>query len=303
MATRNRRVGVIGTVGHHRVRCLQQSGPCARRRRHGLLGGDASASSRSSRRGCGSTHGPVEGLLADSADVFVRPSFHQIARDYLDPLKRSGIDTLVLGCTHYPAALGARSSRWSARGSRLISSAEETAREVAETLARRGHARRRRRAPRSTSSRPPATPASSSGSGSRVFGRPLERVETVSLADLSRSAESRCAGAYGTTRRRGGVMRLTVLGQFGELRGSGAGVRRTLPRGGRRAGAVRLRQRRARQPRQRRGPLGARRRVRHPQPPRPLRRHVLRCTRRCATRPTARGHRCRSTCLRDSSSG
>jgi glutamate racemase len=51
-----------------------------------------------------------------------------------------GIDTLILGCTHFPllsAAIG------QAVGSqvRLISSAEETAREVADTLSARGHLR------------------------------------------------------------------------------------------------------------------------------------------------------------------
>ena len=80
----------------------------------------------------------MEGLLADSADVFIRPSFYEIARDYLDPLKRSGIDTLVLGCTHFPLLAAAIQQVVGPRVS-LISSAEETAHEVAETLARRGH--------------------------------------------------------------------------------------------------------------------------------------------------------------------
>ena len=101
MATRNRRVGVIGTVG------TIESGAYSRAVR-ALDAGVTVFSAATPRfveiveEGLRLDTGPVEGLLADSADVFVRPSFHEIARDYLDPLKRCGIDTLVLGCTHYP---------------------------------------------------------------------------------------------------------------------------------------------------------------------------------------------------------
>ena len=49
MATVNRRVGVIGTVGTIESGAYSQRGARARRRRHGLLGGDASA--RRHRRG------------------------------------------------------------------------------------------------------------------------------------------------------------------------------------------------------------------------------------------------------------
>ena len=101
MATRNRRVGVIGTVGTIESGAYSRSGACARRRRDGLLGGD-SALRRHRRRGAATRRRRGGGPARRQADVFVRPSFHEIARDYLDPLKRSGIDTLVLGCTHYP---------------------------------------------------------------------------------------------------------------------------------------------------------------------------------------------------------
>lgn len=58
-----------------------------------------------------------------------------VAREYLEPLIAADIDTLVLGCTHYPLlkhllrdVLGDRV--------RLIDSAEETAAETARTLAK-----------------------------------------------------------------------------------------------------------------------------------------------------------------------
>jgi glutamate racemase len=56
-----------------------------------------------------------------------------VAEKYLAALRRTGIDTLVLGCTHYPLL---KSVIGSALGSSiaLIDSATETAKEVAEVL-------------------------------------------------------------------------------------------------------------------------------------------------------------------------
>ena len=46
--------------------------------------------------------GPIEDYLSEAAKVYIRPEFEEIAREYLEPLRRCEIDTLVLGCTHYP---------------------------------------------------------------------------------------------------------------------------------------------------------------------------------------------------------
>ncbi len=56
-----------------------------------------------------------------------------VARRYLDPLRTSGIDTLVLGCTHYPLLKGVI-GRIIGTGIALIDSATETAKEVADVL-------------------------------------------------------------------------------------------------------------------------------------------------------------------------
>ncbi|MDH4161480.1 MAG: glutamate racemase [Nitrospirota bacterium] len=56
-----------------------------------------------------------------------------VANRYLAPLKARGIDTLVLGCTHYPILKGVI-SRVLGSGIRLIDSATETAKEVSEVL-------------------------------------------------------------------------------------------------------------------------------------------------------------------------
>jgi glutamate racemase len=58
-------------------------------------------------------------------------------REYAAPLKGAEVDTVILGCTHYPL-IRPIFQRVFGRGVTLVFSAEETAREVAETLARKG---------------------------------------------------------------------------------------------------------------------------------------------------------------------
>jgi glutamate racemase len=182
MATVNRRVGVIGTEG------TIHSGAYSAAVR-ALDAGVTVFSAATPRfveiveEGLRLDTGAMEGLLADSADVFVRSSFYQMARDYLDPLKRSGIDTLVLGCTHYPL-LSTSIQQVVGPRVRLISSAHETALEVAETLARRGQL--------APSGHEPLYHFATTGDapefarlGSKVFGAPIGDVEAVTLAQLA----------------------------------------------------------------------------------------------------------------------
>ena len=58
-------------------------------------------------------------------------------REYAAPLKDAGTDTVILGCTHYPL-IRPIFQRVFGRGVTLVFSADETAREVAETLDRKG---------------------------------------------------------------------------------------------------------------------------------------------------------------------
>src|SRR6476661_2661882 len=58
-------------------------------------------------------------------------------REYAAPLKEAGCDTVILGCTHYPL-LRPIFQRAFGRDVTLVFSADETAREVAETLSRKG---------------------------------------------------------------------------------------------------------------------------------------------------------------------
>ena len=57
--------------------------------------------------------------------------------EYAAPLKTAGCDTVILGCTHYPL-IRPVFQRVFGRGVTLVFSAEETAREVAATLAAKG---------------------------------------------------------------------------------------------------------------------------------------------------------------------
>lgn len=61
------------------------------------------------------------------------PEVLKAAGEYLAPLKDAGVDTLVLGCTHYPL-LQAAISYVMGEGVTLVSSADETANDVFKTL-------------------------------------------------------------------------------------------------------------------------------------------------------------------------
>lgn len=59
------------------------------------------------------------------------------AHDYLDPLVEAGVDTLILGCTHYPLLTGVISYVMG-DGVTMVSSAEECAKDAYRLLADRG---------------------------------------------------------------------------------------------------------------------------------------------------------------------
>lgn len=74
------------------------------------------------------------------------PEVIKVAREYLEPLRAADVDTLILGCTHYPMLQGAISYVMG-EGVTLVDSATETAMDVYRELAARGMER--------TSSEPP----------------------------------------------------------------------------------------------------------------------------------------------------
>ena len=107
-------------------------------------------------------------------------------RDYAQPLKTAGVDTVILGCTHYPL-IRPIFQRVLGRGVTLIFSAEETAREVAETLARKGI---ENDADREGAYRFLTTgdPAAFRALGERFLQLPLGEVEHVDVSTLEAAA-------------------------------------------------------------------------------------------------------------------
>lgn len=65
------------------------------------------------------------------------PLPEMVAREYLRPLLRSRIDTLVLGCTHYPL-LKKTLAKVAGKKVRIVDSAEETARSLRRNLETHG---------------------------------------------------------------------------------------------------------------------------------------------------------------------
>ncbi|MBR7742914.1 glutamate racemase [Phycicoccus sp. BSK3Z-2] len=68
------------------------------------------------------------------AGVTGGPELVSVAHGYLDPLRDHGVDTVVLGCTHYPLLTGVISYVMG-EDVTLVSSAEETAKDVYRVLA------------------------------------------------------------------------------------------------------------------------------------------------------------------------
>jgi glutamate racemase len=61
------------------------------------------------------------------------PELLEVAHEYLDPLVAAGVDTVILGCTHYPLLTGAISYVMGDQVT-LVSSAEECAKDVYRVL-------------------------------------------------------------------------------------------------------------------------------------------------------------------------
>ncbi len=117
-ASRNGRVGVISTVGTHQSRAY-------------LDAFAAAPHLEVTSRPCPRFVEFVEDGITSG------PELIGVARDYLRPLQEQGVDTLVLGCTHYPLLTGVISYVMG-DGVTLVSSAEETAKDVYRVLSDRG---------------------------------------------------------------------------------------------------------------------------------------------------------------------
>jgi glutamate racemase len=113
-ATRNGRIGVIGTQGTIQSRAYDDAFAAA----PGI---------ELHSRACPRFVEFVERGITSGPELFA------VAEEYLAPLKDAGVDTLVLGCTHYPL-MSAAIQYVMGPGVRLVSSAEETAADIYRVL-------------------------------------------------------------------------------------------------------------------------------------------------------------------------
>lgn len=111
----------------------------------GMIGTQATVDSRAYDRAMATADSGVS-LFSQAAPVFVEhvergdttsPELRGAARRYLEPLMERGIDTLILGCTHYPLLSGLLQLELGPDVV-LVSSAEETAKDVYATLLSEG---------------------------------------------------------------------------------------------------------------------------------------------------------------------
>jgi glutamate racemase len=167
-ATRNRRIGLLATAG------TVTSG------RYEALARTLDAGVRMTSIAC-----PRLVPLIESDDPFGEVTLDAV-REYAEPLKQAEVDTVILGCTHYPL-IRPIFQRVFGRGVTLVFSAEETAREVAETLARKGM--------ENETGREGTYRFMTTGetevfriTGARFLQLPIDAVEQVELADLEKAA-------------------------------------------------------------------------------------------------------------------
>ena len=167
-ATRNRRVGLLAT------QATVDAG------RYADLAGALDAGVRLTAIAC-----PRLVPLIESDDPFGEETAEAV-REYAEPLRAAGVDTVIFGCTHYPL-IRPIFQRVFGRGVTLVFSAEETAREVAETLARKGieNAESREGSYRFLTT---GDPEQFREMGARFLQLPIDEVEQVTLADLERAA-------------------------------------------------------------------------------------------------------------------
>ena len=121
----------------------------------------------------------------DAIDVFDTPRIHDIVADTLRPLRGHGIDTVVLGCTHFPLLAGPIGKALGPHV-RVVSSAEEITRELVEMLDRRDELAPQTCRPRHRFVTTSQDVESFARAGGFIFAQPIHCVERIGLAELER---------------------------------------------------------------------------------------------------------------------
>lgn len=162
--TRNHRIGVIGTAGTVRSRAYE----------------DAFAAASTLEIFTQACPRFVEFV---EAGVTSGPELFAVAEEYLAPLKDADIDTLVLGCTHYPLLAGAIQYVIGEQVT-LVSSAEETAYDVYRMLVRHGLERTAPEAPTHTFKATGTSQADFLRLASRFLGPEVTTVDLVETGTI-----------------------------------------------------------------------------------------------------------------------
>ena len=119
----------------------------------------------------------------EDEDIFDTPEVRTTVRQVVEPLKGHNIDTVVLGCTHFPL-LGGPIRHELGPNIRVVSSAEETTRELVDILQRREQLAPDSAMPQHRFATTSDNLAEFAAAGSFIFGQPLKSIEHVSLDEL-----------------------------------------------------------------------------------------------------------------------
>lgn len=122
----------------------------------------------------------------DGEDIFDTPQIRaEVARTMTPPFGPA-VDTVVLGCTHFPLLSGPIRAVLG-EGVRVVSSAEETTEELADILRRREMLAAADAEPEHRFATTADNIAAFAAAGSFIFGRPLKSIEHVGLDELARA--------------------------------------------------------------------------------------------------------------------
>jgi len=163
--TRNKRVGVIGTVGTVKTKSYEDAFAAA-------------SDLQIFTQACPRFVEFVEAGVTSGAELF------EVAEEYLGPLKTADIDTLVLGCTHYPLLAGAIQYVMGENVT-LVSSAEETAYDVYRMLVKHGLERTVQTPPTYTFEATGDSKAEFLNLASRFLGPEVTSVDLVETGTIS----------------------------------------------------------------------------------------------------------------------
>ncbi|HEX2946195.1 MAG TPA: glutamate racemase [Clostridia bacterium] len=132
-------IPVIEVIGPGAVTAVSET----KNRRVGVIGTPATVNSGAYEKAINKLDNDIEiyqkacpmfvPLVEEGQDWWENDIAMRIAEEYLNPMKKTGVDTLVLGCTHYPL-LHKTISKVMGEGVKLVNSALEVARVVKNTI-------------------------------------------------------------------------------------------------------------------------------------------------------------------------